>query len=89
MLPDTCCPHYDGEFERRPAVHQLVASGEVPTTLALDDGVGAHFVGRKLHKVISARPSASAYRVARRRREAVETPIIAEGLAAVELPFVR
>jgi peptidase E len=65
LLPDTCCPHYDGEKDRRPALHRLMAAGDVPPALALDDGVGAHFIDRSLHRLISSRPAARAYRVYR------------------------
>lgn len=64
-LPNACCPHYDGEKERRPATHSFVASGRLPETLALDDGAAAHFVGRKLLRVVISRPNAGAYRVRR------------------------
>jgi dipeptidase E len=74
-LPGACCPHYDGEVERRPAVHQFVAKGLVPETLALDDGAAAHFVGRKLKRVVCSRPQASAYRVRREGRKSVETAL--------------
>jgi peptidase E len=73
-LSGACCPHYDGEAERRPAVHRFVADGRIPTTLALDDGVAAHFVGRTLKAVVACRPGAGAYRVGRRRGLVVETP---------------
>jgi dipeptidase E len=89
MVPGTCCPHYDGEIERRPALHRFVASGDVPAALALDDGVGAHFMGRALHRLVSARPSASAYRVERDGDGAVERVQEPERLAPVRLPFVR
>jgi hypothetical protein len=78
-LPNACCPHYDGEADRRPAVQQFVSKGSVPATLALDDGAAAHFVGRKLLRVVCSRPKAGAYRVQRRGRDAVE----------VELPVTR
>lgn len=71
-LPDACCPHYDGEAERRPAVQQFVSKGAVPATLALDDGAAAHFVGRKLLRVLCSRPKAGAYRVQRDGRKVVE-----------------
>ncbi len=65
LLPDTCCPHYDGEADRRPALHRLMADGGLPPALALDDGVGAHFIDRTVHRLISSRPAALAYRVHR------------------------
>jgi peptidase E len=79
-LPGACCPHYDGEAERRPAVHQFVAKGLIPEVLALDDGAAAHFVGRNLERVISSRPKANAYRVRREGRSFVETLIPATRL---------
>lgn len=75
LLPGTGCPHYDGEAERRPALHRLVASREAPTAIALDDGAAAHFIGRGLVRVVSARPSALGYQVRRKGDRAVETPL--------------
>jgi peptidase E len=75
FLPGTCCPHYDSEKERRPATHRLVASREVSTTLALEDGAAAHFVGRILTRTVSARPRARGYEVRRKGSAAVETPL--------------
>lgn len=75
LLPGTCCPHYDGEAERRPALQRLVAAGKVPTALALDDYAAAHFTGRKLLRVVTSRAGAGAYRVTRAGRRAVETPL--------------
>jgi peptidase E len=74
-LPGACCPHYDGEADRRPVVHHLVAGREVPAVLALDDGVGAHFEGRRLARVVSTRTKAGAYDVRLRRGRVVETAL--------------
>jgi len=72
FLGGTCCPHYDGEAERQPAVHDFVARGLVPPVLALNDGAAAHFVGRTLHKVVTWRPTAQAFVVRKRRGRVVE-----------------
>lgn len=74
-LPGACCPHYDGEAERRPSVHRLVADREVPRVLALDDGVAAHFEGRRLAQIVSPRAKAGAYDVHLRRGHVVETAL--------------
>lgn len=78
-LPGACCPHYDGEAERRPATQGLVARGLLPETLALDDGAVAHFAERDLLRVVTSRPGAGAYRIRRAGRRGaehfVETPI--------------
>jgi dipeptidase E len=58
-----CCPHYDGDKERAPILKRLIRRG-FPTTLALDDGAAAHFVGTQLVEVVSSRPKARAMRIA-------------------------
>jgi dipeptidase E len=63
LLPGACCPHYDGEKDRRPAVHHIVAAGRLASVLALDDGAAAHFRGTTLARVVASRPKAGAYRV--------------------------
>lgn len=80
FLAGTCCPHYDGEKERRPMLHEFVAQGAVPPALALDDGAAAHFIGSDLSRVVSSRPSAKAYRVYLEDGQAVETELPVEPL---------
>jgi dipeptidase E len=75
FLPGACCPHYDGETERRPALRRLVEGGTITTALALDDGAAAHFVNSKLANVVSSRPRAHAYRVEHVHGQAVETAL--------------
>jgi peptidase E len=75
LLPGTCCPHYDSEPDRRPSVHALVEDGTVDNVLAIDDGVGAHFIGRKHVATVSARATGTAYRVRRRGKGLVETAL--------------
>jgi peptidase E len=79
-LPGGCCPHYDGESERRPSLHRFVDNGLMPTTLALDDGAAAHFLGRTLKRVVCSRPTAKAYRVQRQRRAVAEISLDATQL---------
>jgi dipeptidase E len=73
LLAGTCCPHYDGEVERRPALHQLIEAGTITSALALDDGAAAHFINGTLANVVSSRPQARAYRVERVNGQIVET----------------
>ena len=69
-----CCPHYDGEAERSPVLRKLIKRG-FPSTLALDDGAAAHFVGARLNEIVSSRRKARAMRVELKRGAVVETPI--------------
>jgi len=76
-----CCPHYDGEKERRPVLMRLIKHG-FASTLALDDGAAAHFVGARLKEVVSSRPKARAMSVALKRGVIVETTIAVRYLGA-------
>lgn len=61
FLPGSCCPHFDGEAQRRPSYHQLLANGEIAAGVAIEDWTGVHYVGSDIHKVISSKRGARAY----------------------------
>jgi dipeptidase E len=63
FLPGSCCPHYSGEAERRPAYTRMIGDREIGAGLAIDDGAAVHFTGTSLHAAIAARPGAQVYRV--------------------------
>lgn len=85
-LSGAACPHYDGEADRRPSLHEFVRRGPkrrgLPTTLAADDGAAAHFVGTKLHACVSSRPNAGVFRVSRSRDRIVEERLPTKFLGA-------
>ena len=74
LLRGSCCPHYDGEAERRPAYHRLVTQG-LPSGIALEDGAAAHYVNGELHEVVTSRPAAGAYRVEMVGEQVAEEPL--------------
>lgn len=63
FLKGSNCPHYDGEPRRKPSYHQLLSTGLISAGYAADDGVGLHFIGDKLDKIVSSRSQAKAYRL--------------------------
>ena len=71
FLAGACCPHYDGEKDRRPALLRLMRRG-FPSTLALDDGAAAHFVDRTLREIVTSRPTARAFAVTKEKGRVVE-----------------
>jgi dipeptidase E len=74
MLPFSNCVHYTNEPERRGEYHRFVGDGMRPG-YAADDGAALHFSGEELHRVVSSRPHARAYRVEPIADEVVETPL--------------
>ena len=61
FLPGSCCPHYDGEPQRRPSYHGLLGSGAIAAGVAIEDWTGVHFKGAEIHKVVSSKRGARAY----------------------------
>ncbi len=62
-LKGSCSPHYDGEVERRPTLHRLLADEAILPGYAFDDGAAGHFINGTLHTVVSSRPNAHGYYV--------------------------
>jgi len=62
-LRGSCCPHYDGEIERRPAYHGLLLKGEIEPGYAIEDGVAIHFRNGSRERVVTKRQGAKAYYV--------------------------
>ena len=75
FLPGSCCPHYDGEAERRPLYQKLISGGVLPNGLAADDSAGVYFAGTQLIEAVSSVPTARAYRVERYGDAVTETPL--------------
>jgi dipeptidase E len=79
FLPGSNCPHYDGEFERRPAYHKAISDG-MPGGYAADDGVALHFINGNLHNAVSSRLDAKGYKIERRGSNVDEFPILTQFL---------
>jgi peptidase E len=86
LLPGSLSVHRDGEPRRLPVYVEAVRSGRIPGGWAVDDGVGLLWRGRRLERVVSARPGAGAERVELIDGELVRTPADADLLAG---PAVR
>jgi dipeptidase E len=60
FLPSSNCPHYNWEAYKD-GYHRLLCEELVSNGYAADDGVALHFIGDRLHKIVSSRPTAKAY----------------------------
>jgi dipeptidase E len=74
VLPYSNCVHYDAEPARREEYHRAVSDG-MSAGFAVEDGVGLHFRGTRLDRVVSSRPDGRAFMVARHGRRVRETPL--------------
>jgi dipeptidase E len=80
FLPGSCCPHYDGEAQRRPSYHRLLANGEIFAGVAIEDWTGVHFKGSEIHRVISSKRGARAYSMRAVHGSVQEVPMPGEFL---------
>ena len=61
FLPGSCCPHYDGEADRRPSYHRLLSGGEIASGVAIEDWTGVHYRETDVHRVVASKAGARAY----------------------------
>lgn len=83
LLPYSNCVHYDAEPQRRGEYHRLVSEGMHPG-FAVEDGVGLHFRGTCLDRVVSSRHNGHAYRVEPSEGGVVEVALKADYLGEDE-----
>jgi dipeptidase E len=79
LLPFSNCVHYDAEPARREEYHRAVREG-MSAGFAVEDGVGLHFRGTRLERVVSSRPDGRAFMVRRSGTRVREAALNAEFL---------
>lgn len=80
FLPGSFCPHYDGESDRRPALLEVIARGDLKEGWAADNSAALHFRGLDLYQAVASVPGKRAWRLGRSVGMVVE-----EALPTVEL----
>jgi peptidase E len=80
LIAGSNSPHYDGEPERRPAYHVLIARGALPPGIAVDDFAAVIYDGPTLVEVVAAHAGPAAYRVEATADGVVETVLPARVL---------
>jgi dipeptidase E len=76
ILEGSCCPHYDGDEQRRPLYRAAVDSGELGPGYAADDYAALHFRGTAFAEAVALREGARGYRVEPGRELALPTRIL-------------
>lgn len=65
LLPGPMVPHYDGEAERRPTLHRLIADGTFASAWAADDSTALVFRDGVFAEAVASAATRSAWRVER------------------------
>ena len=77
FLEGNCCPHYDGEKDRRPTVLNYLETEALPNCLAIEDEAALHFKDGKIFRAVDFGRGKSAYRVKREGADILEHKISA------------
>ena len=75
ILDGTCCPHYDGEANRRPSVENFLKSKDIESCLCIEDGAALHYENDIIKTAISFYENKNAYEVKYNGSYLIETPI--------------
>ena len=75
FLPGVCCPHYDGEEKRRPAVENFIKSNQISNALCIEDGAALHYKNNEFETAISFYPNKNVYNTFLNNNELKETPL--------------
>ena len=63
FVKGTCCPHYDEEPERKPAVKKLLLRNKIKNVYAVDGGAALHIKDEKIFKSVIFKKNKSSYLV--------------------------
>jgi len=75
ILDGCCCPHYDGEKNRKPAVEKFLKEKVIEMCYAIDDGAAIHYKDGSLLTAVSFYKNAYAYEVKMRNNLLMESRI--------------
>tara|TARA_Y100001970_G_scaffold124890_2_gene154661 strand:+ start:24669 stop:25370 length:702 start_codon:yes stop_codon:yes gene_type:complete len=80
FIPECCCPHYDGEADRRPSVHDMIKNDKISSCLAVEDGAALHYKNGKLLTSVSFYKNKKTYLV-----KNTESGIVEEEVKSIQL----
>ena len=63
FVKGTCCPHYDEEPERKPAIRNLLLRNKIKNVYAVDGGAALHIKDEKVFKSVIFKKNKSSYLV--------------------------
>ena len=63
FLQGCCCPHYDGERDRKPSVEKFLQDSIIDSCYALEDGSALHYKNGKIYTAVSFFKKTNVYEV--------------------------
>jgi aminopeptidase N len=72
FIPGCCCPHYDGEKNRKPSVEKFLIDEKIDSCIAIDDEAAIHYKNGKFYKSINFGKNKNSYIVKKIKENIVE-----------------
>ena len=72
ILDGCCCPHYDGEKNRKPSVTKFLKEKTISSCLAIEDGSAVHFKDSKFFSAVSFYKDKNTYEVSLKEGNLIE-----------------
>ena len=75
IIPGCCCPHYDGEKDRKPSVMEFIKSDKIQSCIAIEDGAAVHYKNGELLNAISFYKGANVFNISKENGNIHEIPM--------------
>ena len=72
ILKGVCCPHYDGEANRRPSVEKFLKNKEIDSCLCIEDGAAVHYENETFKTSVSFYKDKNTYQVNYKKNQLIE-----------------
>ncbi len=75
ILNGCCCPHYDGEKNRKPYVAKVLKEKTISSCLAIEDGSAVHFKNSKFFSAVSFYKNKNSFEVSFKNGNLIENKL--------------
>jgi len=82
FVKGNCCPHYDEEADRRPAVANFLSEQLLNSCLAIEGESALHMKNGKVYASIAFRKGKRSYLVSIKNKEIMETPFVSKDISS-------
>ena len=75
ILEGVCCPHYDGEANRRPSVKNFLKNQDIDNCVCIENGAAVHYHDNTFKTAISFFKDKNAYLTKYEKNKLIEKPL--------------
>ena len=73
IISGCCCPHYNGEEDRKPSVFDMINTNKISSCYAIEDGAALHYRNNKLLDAVSFYKGSKAFQLYKENNQIIES----------------